>query len=283
MENKSLTTLLFLLTVAILIVAAFVWTLQSKNAPTSSLLTILNGKATPSTNSSSTTPVETGIPYAEIINSCGPYFDGTCVNMRSGPGLQYPAVLKLRTGIVLEVDKTVIEDGQTWFKLDPGINLRYPERVTSDWYVSADFVNLIYNVGDQELEKGGNATTTKKIVVDIGKQMLYAYDGKTLFMQEPVSTGLPATPTPHGTFEVYRKTPSRYMQGPVPGLSDQYYDLPGVPWDLYFTDQGGAIHGTYWHNHFGEEWSHGCVNLPLDAAEKLYQWTPLGTPVIVID
>ena len=73
------------------------------------------------------------------------------------------------------------------------------------------------------------------------------------------------------------------MQGPLPGISDQYYDLPGVPWNLYFTEQGAVIHGAYWHDHFGERWSHGCVNLPAEVAHKLYEWADLGTPVIVQD
>ena len=71
------------------------------------------------------------------------------------------------------------------------------------------------------------------------------------------------------------------MQGPIVGVSDQYYDLPGVPWDLYFTKGGDVIHGAYWHDKFGQPWSHGCVNLPLDQAEKLYLWADVGTPVIV--
>lgn len=73
------------------------------------------------------------------------------------------------------------------------------------------------------------------------------------------------------------------MQGPIPGVSDQYYDLPGVPWNLYFTVDGAVIHGAYWHNHFGEPWSHGCVNLPPQEAKRLYDWADLGTPVIVQD
>jgi lipoprotein-anchoring transpeptidase ErfK/SrfK len=28
--------------------------------------------------------------------------------------------------------------------------------------------------------------------------------------------------------------------------------------------------------------SHGCVNLPLDVAEWLYGWAPVGTPVFVV-
>lgn len=73
------------------------------------------------------------------------------------------------------------------------------------------------------------------------------------------------------------------MQGPLPGISDQYYDLPGVPWNMYFTQEGGAIHGAYWHAEFGKQWSHGCVNLPLETARTLYEWTPLGTSVLVQD
>jgi lipoprotein-anchoring transpeptidase ErfK/SrfK len=74
------------------------------------------------------------------------------------------------------------------------------------------------------------------------------------------------------------------MQGPLPYLADiQVYDLPGVPWTLYFTAQGAAIHGAYWHNEFGNPHSHGCVNLPPKEAKLMYDWAQLGTTVIVQD
>ena len=73
------------------------------------------------------------------------------------------------------------------------------------------------------------------------------------------------------------------MQGPLPGISDQYYDLPGVPWNLYFTHEGAAIHGAYWHDNFGKPRSHGCVNLPLAEAHKLYTWADIGVQVFVQD
>jgi hypothetical protein len=112
-------------------------------------------------------------------------------------------------------------------------------------------------------------------------QVNYAYDGDELFMQEPISVGLEGTPTPRGTFKVYTMIPSRYMQGPIPEVSDQYYDLPGVPWNLYFTKDGAVIHGAYWHDHFGQPWSHGCVNLPPQKAKELYLWADIGTTVTV--
>lgn len=221
--------------------------------------------------------------YIEVTDSCGPYYQGDCVNMRSGPGTNYPVVLRLRNGMVLKVAGTVTdENGEAWYKIDPGENIRYPERITSGWYVYANLVTAINDDGDHRLEKGDHPTSTKRITVDIEHEMLYAYDGDTLFMQEPISTGLDATPTPKGTFTVYAMTPSRYMQGPLPGVSGQVYDLPGVPWNLYFTQDGAVIHGAYWHDHFGQQWSHGCVNLPPEKAKQLYDWAELGMKVTVI-
>jgi lipoprotein-anchoring transpeptidase ErfK/SrfK len=220
--------------------------------------------------------------YIEVVDSCGPYFDGApCVNLRSGPGTQYKVVIKLRNGMVLKVVGSIVSGGRTWYKIGFDGEVHYPERVTGDWYVAADYVRLFSDAGPSETAGKINASSTKRIVIDLAKEVLYAYNGDTLFMQQPISTGLELTPTPVGTFFVHRKMPDSYMQGPIPGLSDQYYDLPGVPWDLYFTQDGAAIHGAYWHDHFGQAWSHGCVNLPPDRAKILYEWADLGTPVIV--
>jgi len=59
--------------------------------------------------------------------------------------------------------------------------------------------------------------------------------------------------------------PSKHM-GSVAGgeeVEEQGgFTLPGVPWTSFFKSPGGyAMHGTYWHNNFGLQMSHGCVNL----------------------
>lgn len=222
--------------------------------------------------------------YVEITGSCGPYFDvDPCVNIRSGAGTSHGVVKKLRNGVVLRVSGSVEAEGRTWYKIIFDEWVRYPERVESDWYVAADFVRYFEDQGLVESTLDVSDTNEKKIIVDLSEQTLYAYEGKKLFMQELVSTGLELSKTPRGYFHIFRKTPSRYMQGPLPGISDQYYDLPGVPWNLYFTEQGGAIHGTYWHDNFGEEWSHGCVNLPPEKAKELYYWADPGISVRVQD
>lgn len=219
--------------------------------------------------------------YVEVTGGCGIHFEGDCLNVRSGPGTDYPSVAQLRNNIVLKVGGKVERDGHLWYQIIFDEWLRYPERVSKHWYVIAEYVQILYDEGNKTVEENGTATSTKIIVVDRTKQMLYAYDGDTLFMEEPISTGLELTPTPRGAFSIYKKIPSRYMQGPIPGISGQYYDLSGVPWNLYFTEGGAAIHGAYWHDNFGKRFSHGCVNLPPDKARKLYNWAELGTPVIV--
>jgi lipoprotein-anchoring transpeptidase ErfK/SrfK len=97
-----------------------------------------------------------------------------------------------------------------------------------------------------------------------------------------VSTGTAETPevaTPIGQWQVLVKLLSETMEGVANG---EEYRVEDVPYVLYFTNEGHAIHGTYWHNNFGTPMSHGCVNLPIDVAEWMFRWAPEGTGVTVI-
>jgi hypothetical protein len=223
--------------------------------------------------------------FIEVTDGCAAHFQGECLLVRKGPGKEFPVISKLRTGVVLKVSSSsVSSDGITWYKVVFDEWLRYPERLKGDWYVAADYVRVIHPPVETDYTPNVTPQSLKRIIVDRSEQKLYAYDGDTLFMIATTSTGLDSTPTPRGVFTVYRKTPSRYMQGPLPNLaSDQYYDLPGVPWNLYFTEGGAVIHGAYWHNSFGTPYSHGCVNLLPQEAEKLYLWADIGMSVTVRD
>lgn len=243
--------------------------------------------SSPSENQQAETPTTTSetvsmFKYIEITEGCDSHFKGECVNMRSGPGTNYPVLNRLRTGIVLKVSDVVVTNNYTWYKIKIDDTLYYPERAKTDWYVGTNGVRLFEDNGTHNSKLGYVSTSTKKIIVDVSKQTLSAYDGSKLFMKVSVSTGLELTPTTIGTFHIYKMTPSRYMQGPLPGsANDQYFDLPGVPWDLYFTNDGQVIHGAYWDVGFGHRWSHGCVNVPPQDAKKLYMWTDIGTEVVV--
>ncbi len=224
--------------------------------------------------------------YVEIINSCGPYWAGICAGVYSTPvaGTSTP-VTYVRNGTTLLVDKKIVDtNGNEWYKIIFDEWLRYPHRVSTDWYIQSVYGKEFQSTGLQEMtlaQARKAPTNNKRIVVDKSEQKLYAYDGDALFMESIVSTGTIINPTPLGEFSIFRKTPTRYMQGPLPGIPDDIYDLPGVPWSLYFTAEGAAIHGTYWHNNFGNRTSHGCVNLPIPQAQQLYSWADLTTKVIV--
>lgn len=222
--------------------------------------------------------------YVKVIDSCNVHYGGACVRARACPSLKCDTLTSLRTGMVLMTNgETIEQDGKTWYHIIFGEWVRYPERTAKDWYIASDYLELVDSYTESYKKAPTSYDTNKKIIIDLGDQTLTAYEGDELFMQVSISSGLEDLPTPRGTFHIFEKTPSRYMQGPLPGISDQYYDLPGVPWTMYFTKQGAAIHGAYWHDNFGTQWSHGCVNLRPQDSELLYDWAPLGTKVVVRD
>ncbi|MEM6530442.1 MAG: LysM peptidoglycan-binding domain-containing protein, partial [Chloroflexota bacterium] len=113
----------------------------------------------------------------------------------------------------------------------------------------------------------------REIVVDLSNSRVYAFENGILMYEAVSSNGLPATPTVQGTFTVQSKVRSQTMSGPG-------YWLPNVEWVMYFY-QGYALHGAYWHNNWGQEMSHGCVNLTNTDAKWFYEFAQIGTPVTV--
>lgn len=235
--------------------------------------------------SATSTVEEKSSTYIKIINSCDFYYAGECVNARSGPSGDQSIVTRLRNNMVLNVvEEPIINSSGKWYKILFNEYLFYPERIKGDMYVSADYIETFTNLGNVTSWEDGKVENNKRIIVDKSSQMLYAYEDEEIFMQTHISAGLELSPTPSGEFFIFKKMPSRYMQGPVPdSLDTDVYDLPGVPWNMYFTSDGAAIHGAYWHNSFGGQHSHGCVNMRPNEAEMLYEWADLGTKVIIQD
>ena len=134
---------------------------------------------------------------------------------------------------------------------------------------------------DKRYVLGVSADPERYIEVDLSEQKLKAWDGGNLFLETPISTGLPWWPTPQGEFRIWVKLRYTRMEG---GEGRYYYNLPNVPFVMYFQNadvpgwRGYGLHGAYWHNSFGTPRSHGCVNLPIPEAEKLYYWTTPTLP-----
>ena len=120
----------------------------------------------------------------------------------------------------------------------------------------------------------------KWIEVSLARQRLTAWQGDFRVAEEIVSTGKPGFATPPGTFFINMKFDVEDMNS---CLNNECWNIPAVPWVMYFTDDGVAFHGAYWHRSFGRPHSHGCVNLPVSAAKWLYEWAPVGTRVWIHD
>jgi hypothetical protein len=110
----------------------------------------------------------------------------------------------------------------------------------------------------------------KWIEIDLSEQKLTAWEGREKYLETLVSSGLTGR-TPTGEYRIWGKYKYTKMSG---GSKEDgtYYYLPNVPYTMYFYN-GYGLHGTYWHNNFGHRMSHGCVNLPTMAAEKLFYWS----------
>jgi lipoprotein-anchoring transpeptidase ErfK/SrfK len=136
-------------------------------------------------------------------------------------------------------------------------------------------IDLTEKVNPKKILGEETGTGEKHIYVDLTSQTLSAYQGNTLFMQVPISSGK-WFPTPPGEYTIWEKIRATRMSG---GEGADYYDLPNVPFVMFFSGpgvtagRGFSLHGAYWHDNFGHAMSHGCVNMRTVDAEKLYYWT----------
>jgi len=113
----------------------------------------------------------------------------------------------------------------------------------------------------------------KMIIVDLTKQVAYAYENGQEVMRGNVSTGRPGKRTPVGTFRVLEKD--------IDHVSSKYpkpYGGARMNYMLRLTRSGIAMHLGYVPNYPA---SHGCIRMENGFAQKMYYWAPVGTKVIV--
>ena len=127
------------------------------------------------------------------------------------------------------------------------------------------------------------------VVVDISDQTASLYKDDQLIMVTPVLTGK-HNATHTGAFAIYDISRNRYLVGPN---YRSYVDYMmkfdgniGLHDAEYHTDENGRKHGWRDYSEFGGDTyinngSHGCVNMPHDAAETVYNNVTVGTKVLV--
>ena len=116
------------------------------------------------------------------------------------------------------------------------------------------------------------------VEICISQQKMWCYKDGQLVVETPVVTGSHATgyDTPAGSVWA--------IDGKKSDYDFTLYTAHVMFW-LPFNDQVG-IHDSSWRSEYGGDiyltnGSHGCVNTPYDAAEKIFNTVGIGDPVIV--
>ncbi len=138
----------------------------------------------------------------------------------------------------------------------------------TDRQVARGAENLAYPATDGE----------KWVDVNLSDHTMTAYVGAdTVLGPVAMVDGSSDFPTVTGTYRVYLKYEKMDMRGT--NADGSKYLTEDVPWVSFFSG-GIALHGAYWRDSFGYSGSHGCVNLPVDIAKWVYDFAPVGTPVV---
>ncbi|MGH6725958.1 MAG: L,D-transpeptidase [Pseudolabrys sp.] len=117
--------------------------------------------------------------------------------------------------------------------------------------LAAGFAALAFNAARAEI----------LVHVDKAAQvMTVTIDGAQRYVWK-VSTGIGDYDTPNGNFQAFRMERDHF--------SKEWDDAP-MPYSIFFTQQGHAIHGSLEVKHLGRPASHGCVRLSKEHAAILY-------------
>jgi len=217
---------------------------------------------------------EVTVPYVDLALESAPF----------SPWIQslieYSFPPRLYYGQVVWIDQVRQNNGFVEYRWneDPGHGYGFGDIYWADGaglkvLTEADVSPISPNVGPDE----------KRIVTDLTYQTLSCFEGNTEVFFCRISSGAifdaygaptEKYETPTGDLNTHWKIISLNMSG---GGSAAGYSTPAVPWPTFIHGDGIAIHGTFWHNDFGERRSHGCINVKPEDAKWIFRWT---TPYI---
>src|SRR5579885_3148989 len=140
------------------------------------------------------------------------------------------------------------------------------------------------------------ASTCKRLVVSISQQWMHGYENGREVYNTPITSGRPELPTPIGTYYVFQKSSPTTLYSPWPKDSPYWYPPMHInyalEWRPGFFLHDSPVRSVYgpgtnvWHDDplYGRQTgTHGCIALPLEAAQWLYDWAPIGTRVEMVE
>lgn len=129
-------------------------------------------------------------------------------------------------------------------------------------------------------------TTYLEVSISL-QHMWYVEDGQVI-LDTPVVTGkpVPKTETPTGVYDIMGKLRHTVLIGDIlPSTGEPEYKSPVEYW-MRVTDTGIGFHDADWQTQFGKDvytrsGSHGCINMPVQAIQAIFDRVETGTPVII--
>ena len=123
-----------------------------------------------------------------------------------------------------------------------------------------------------------------QVVVDLKKQHLWYYEKGKLKYETDIVSGKPTEErnTPAGVYKLWLKEKDKTLTG---SNSTESWETPVKYWNNISTI-GVGLHDATWHSSFGGDryklyGSHGCINMPLEAAKYVYEKIEIGTPCVM--
>lgn len=210
---------------------------------------------------------------------------GDGLNVRTEPNTQSDIVMTLGPGEKVVVTgevkgEAVFGSYSTWY------------RTKSGYYVYARYVARQANNDEQTAPVLQDGTRYKGqpgrwLDADLSRQVLTAMVGDEPVYGAEITIGRPGWETPTGRYTILNKVYNDTMDSATIGIprdSPEGYYLTNVLYTQFYTNRGHAIHYNYWvdPDAFGhEQTSRGCLGLRLADAKFFWDFTDIGTPLII--
>lgn len=154
--------------------------------------------------------------------------------------------------------------------------------------------NMINNCSSQTREPAYSQTAASRngydfgntyVEIDMGEQKLYMYKDGECIVNTPIVTGNVSKnyTTPEGLYTLYYKERNRILRGPKLADGSYSYESPVSYWMPF--NGGIGLHDATWRGKFGgtiykTNGSHGCINMPLNAAKTVYENVYKNIPIL---
>jgi hypothetical protein len=109
------------------------------------------------------------------------------------------------------------------------------------------------------------------VIINLTTQRAFVYRNGIRIGASTISSGKPGKRTPTGVFQILQKNKDH--------RSNLYNNAP-MPYMQRLTWDGIALHAGHLP---GYPASHGCIRLPMEFARELYQSSPMGMTVVVME